>query len=223
MGRCRYWMGLAVVLLATLWAAVGSGPVLANEAQDRRTGASAAVALSDSCAAPALQHNPTPGDPGDYLIGVGDVLTVSVWRDDSLTSQVIVLPDGTIALPLIGTVHARGLALADLEEEVTRRLVHYIPDPVLSIAVARINSLMVYVIGKVNRPGRFELSDHINVLQALALAGGMNTFAKSDRIKIFRETGAETQIFEFDYDQVAKGQRLGQNIRLERGDVIVVP
>ena len=158
----------------------------------------------------------------DYRIGAGDVLYISVWKDEILTRQVVVLPDGTISFPLIGRVLAEGKRLEDLEQDLHKRLTHYVPDPILTIEVMRVNSLMIYVIGKVNRPGRFELNDNINVMQALALAGGLNPFAKSGSIKILREVGGKTRIMTFDYDDVAKGKHLEQNIILERGDVIVV-
>jgi len=216
-----YRSAQAWVWVAVLWSMLLAAQGLA-EGRTLTAPAEEALAIGDPALLPAADD--AAAKPGDgYRIGVGDVLSVSVWRDESLTSQVVVLPDGTITLPLIGTVEARGLDLASLEAVVTRRLTPFIPNPVLTVAVTRINSLMVYVIGKVNRPGRFELADHITVLQALALAGGTNTFARSNRIKIFRETVEGTHIYDFDYDQVAKGRGLEQNIRLERGDVIVVP
>lgn len=164
-----------------------------------------------------------PSDKAGYRIGAGDLLNISVWKDETLTRQVVVLPDGTISFPLIGSVQAEGMQLEALKHVIKKRLVKYMPDPILSIEVMRVNSLVIYVIGKVNRSGRFELIDNINVMQALALAGGLNPFAKSGSIKIFRETGEETRTMAFDYGNVSKGENLEQNIVLERGDVIVVP
>ncbi len=83
--------------------------------------------------------------------------------------------------------------------------------------------MYVYVIGRVNRPGHFALTSDINVLQALSMAGGLNPFAKKGDIKIFRETQGTTKVYPFDYEDVTKGVDLTTNIRLERGDVIVVP
>jgi polysaccharide export outer membrane protein len=159
----------------------------------------------------------------NYRVGIGDVILVSVWKDESLTRQVSVLPDGTISFPLIGQVHVAGMTMKQLKTDLTKRLKKYIPDVVISVQALQLNSQVVYVIGKVNRPGRFELFGDINVLQALAMAGGLNPFAKSGNIKIFRETAKGTKIIRFDYDDVAKGKRLEQNLKLKRGDVIVVP
>lgn len=159
----------------------------------------------------------------EYCIGAGDVLTVSVWKDESLTRQVVVLPDGTISFPLIGRVQAEGKRLEELKQIISKRLAKYVPDPILSMEIMQVNSLMIYVIGKVNRPGRFVLTDNVNVLQALALAGGLNPFAKSKQVKIFRETDEGTEVLLFNYAAVCKGKHLEQNILLARGDVIVVP
>lgn len=162
-------------------------------------------------------------DRKDYQIGAGDVLHISVWKDTNLTRQVVVLPDGTLSFPLIGSIPAEGMTVEALTQDIKQRLVKYVPDPVLSVEVMQVNSLMIYVIGKVNRPGRFVLANNINVMQALALAGGLNAFAKSDKIKIFRKSGETTRTIAFGYDDVSKGKQLEQNIILERGDVIVVP
>lgn len=157
-----------------------------------------------------------------YCIGAGDVLAISVWKDESLTRQVVVLPDGTISFPLIGRIAAEGLDLDALTNTLRKRLSKFVPDPILSVEVQKINSLAIYVIGKVNRPGRHDLADKITVLQALALAGGLTPFADDGDIKIFRKTDNGTRILAFDYDDVSKGKALDQNIVLERGDVIVV-
>ena len=159
----------------------------------------------------------------DYTIGPGDVLEISVWKEEALTKLVNVLPDGKIAFPLIGEAMASGWTVAQLKKEIETRLSRFVPDPVLSVSVHQMNSLMIYVVGKVNRPGRFELNTNIDVLQALALAGGLNSFAKRGQIKVFRKNDGKTKIFDFDYDDVTEGKKLTQNIQLVRGDVVVVP
>jgi polysaccharide biosynthesis/export protein len=93
----------------------------------------------------------------------------------------------------------------------------------LSVSVHQVKSMIIYVIGRVNKPGHFELNTDVNVLQALAMAGGLNPFAKRGDIKIFRETGGETKVFIFDYDAASSGDDIRKNIKLKRGDLIVVP
>ena len=159
----------------------------------------------------------------DYIIGPGDVLEISVWKEEALTKLVTVLPDGKISFPLIGEAMASGWTVAALKKEIETRLSKYVPDPVLSLSVNQMNSLMIYVVGKVNKPDRFILNTNVDVLQALAMAGGLNSFANRDEIKVFRKHDGKTKIFDFDYDDVIDGQKLEQNIQLVRGDVIVVP
>ncbi len=160
----------------------------------------------------------------DYRMGPGDVLDIVVWKDEALTKSVTVLPDGKVSFPLIGEVRAMGRTVADIKQEVADKISPYVPNPTLSVEVRQVNSMLIYVIGRVNTPGRFALNTNVNVLQALAMAGGLNPFAKRDKIKIFRyEGGGLPLIFAFDYDDVVDGKRLQQNIVLRRGDVVVVP
>lgn len=159
----------------------------------------------------------------DYAIGAGDILDISVWKNEELTKQVPVLPDGKISFPLIGVILAEGKTVEQLKKEVEEKLTRYIPNPTLSVVVRQVNSLLIYVIGKVNNPGVFPLNTNVNVLQALSMARGMNPFAKRNNIRIFREQGDTTKIFDFQYDKVSEGSYLEQNIQLRRGDIIVVP
>ena len=158
-----------------------------------------------------------------YVIGVGDVLQISVWKDAELSRQVTVLPDGVIAMPLIGFVQAAGKTVTALGEDIIGRISRFMPDPILDVSVIQSNSMNIYVVGKVRNPGRFSIPVDVNVLQAMAMAGGPDKFADTDDIKIFRNEGGKTHIFKFDYDDVVAGKRLEQNILLQRGDVVVVP
>ncbi len=158
-----------------------------------------------------------------YRIGPGDVLDISVWKDEALTQQLPVLPDGTLHFPLVGRLTAAGRTLDEFKTDLEARISRYVPDPVLSVSLTQINSMQVYVIGRVNAPGRYAINTHVTALQALAMAGGPNTFAKRNKIKVIRKDGGQTLMFDFPYDDISKGMRLEENILLERGDVMVVP
>ena len=159
----------------------------------------------------------------DYLIGPGDILDISVWKEEALTKAVVVLPDGKISFPLIGQVDAAGRTVDDLKQEISKRIVKFAPKEEVNIEVKQVNSMLVYVIGRVNQPGRFVLNTNVDVLQALSIAGGLNPFAKRSQIKVFRKEGGKTMILRFNYDEVTDGERLEQNVTLKRGDVVVVP
>jgi len=158
-----------------------------------------------------------------YLIGSGDVLEISVWKDESLTKQIIVPPDCVISFPLVGDIDVTNLTVPDLRKSITEKLTEYIPDATVAVLLFQINSMKAYVIGKVNKPGEFPISMETNVMQVLSMGGGLNPFANSDKILILRQEGNQTVKIPFNYKQVEKGQNLEQNILLQRGDVVVVP
>ena len=177
--------------------------------------------VSEASQEPTLQQ--TAIDQDTYLLGPGDILEISAWKDEALSKVIPILPDGTIHFPLLGQIRAGGNTVAVLRDEIERKLSRYVPEPFVDISVKQVNSMMVYVIGKVNQPGRFLLNGNINVLQALSMAGGLNTFAKGKKIKIIRNDGGESHLLTFNYDEVVSGDDLSQNIRLQRGDIIVAP
>jgi polysaccharide export outer membrane protein len=157
----------------------------------------------------------------DYRVGPEDVLRVSVWRDESLTREVLVRPDGLISFPLIGDVRADGRTVEEIKAEVAQRLSRFVPDPTVSVELLKVTSYRIYVIGKVNRPGEYLVGHDLDVMQALSLAGGLTPFAAENRITILRRATGET--FDFRYGDIERGKALGQNIVLQRGDVVVVP
>jgi polysaccharide export outer membrane protein len=158
-----------------------------------------------------------------YNIGPGDILEISVWKDESLTRQLVVPPDGVISFPLIEDIDVTGLTVGDLRKTITEKLSEYIPDATVGVLFYQINSMKAYVIGKVNRPGEFPITMETNVMQVLSIAGGLNAFASKGNILILRQVDGKTVKIPFNYNDVEKGDELGQNILLQRGDVVVVP
>lgn len=158
-----------------------------------------------------------------YQIQPEDVLDIFVWKEEDLTKKVTVGPDGSISLPLVGTVLAGGKTTRDLQKDITAALQEYIPDAVVTVSIRTLRGMRIYVSGKVNRPGQYEIGRYIDVLQALALAGGPNAFADADNITIQRRIGSKVEVFKFNYDQVHKGKKLEQNILLKPNDIVMVP
>lgn len=165
---------------------------------------------------------PATETAADYAIGPGDVLEISVWKNQDLTRQVVVLPDGTITFPLVGRFMAGGKSVAQLKTEMEKKISRYVAEPDLSIIVQQVNSMVVYVIGKVNRPGHIPLNRNISVLQALSMAGGLNIFADPQSIQIVRKGDTSTTIIPFNYKAVTEDNMMEDNIQLQRGDVVVV-
>lgn len=172
----------------------------------------------------AAEKGGTPSAAPEYRIGPGDVLNIEVWKDAALSRLVTVLPDGKISFPLIGELTAGDRTVAELKKEIEGKISRYVPDSPLTVEVRQINSLHIYVLGQVNAPGRFILTSNVTVLQALAIAGGPNAFAKRSRIRILRQEGGKTiRSPTFDYDDVTAGKNLETNVLLQRGDVVFVP
>lgn len=160
--------------------------------------------------------------PG-YYIGPGDILEISVWKEESLSREVIVPPDRTITFPLIGDINIAAMTVTDLRLEISKRLQDFVPEATVTVMLRQINSLKAYVIGKVNKPGLFPIDMETTVMQVLAMAGGLNPFAADSKIYILRHENGTMKKIPFDYSDVEKGKNLSQNIILKRGDVIVVP
>ena len=159
----------------------------------------------------------------DYQIGPGDVLEILVWNDEQLSRQIVVPPDCMVSYPLAGDFYVRGMTIAVLEEQMQVQFKKYLPDTPVSVSLLAANDLKVYVIGKVNKPGIFPINLETSIVQALAMAGGLSTFADAKDILILRRKGEEIIKLNFNYNEVEKGKNLSQNILLKRGDVIVVP
>lgn len=173
----------------------------------------------------AFSQNATPGNDQsrNYKIQPGDLMEISVWREDYLEREVIVQPDGKISFPLVGTVNAGGTTIEAVQALVAQRLTQYIPDPVVTVSIKEIRGNRVYVLGQVRNPGQFIMNPTVDVIQALALAGGLTTFAESNEIKILRRSGNSQELIEFRYADIARGRNLKQNIVLQSGDVVIVP
>ena len=158
-----------------------------------------------------------------YLLGPEDIVKISVRKDEHLTQEVVVRPDGMISFPLVGDVPAAGRTIEDVRLELVKRLNRFVQNPQVSVLAVKILSYKIYVIGRVHKPGEFLVGHYTDVLQALSLAGGLNQFAAENDIRVMRRVRGEQQVFQFRYGDVRKGKEMGQNIILERGDVVVVP
>lgn len=158
-----------------------------------------------------------------YLVNPGDILSVTVWKEEDLARQILIRPDGQFSFPLAGQVQAEGKSIEEIQALLTERLTRFIPEPVVTVATLEIRGNKVYVLGQVARPGEFQVNPNVDVMQALSMAGGTTPFAQLDDIKVLRRDGAVLSAIPFKYSEVEKGKRLQQNIVLQAGDVVVVP
>jgi polysaccharide export outer membrane protein len=159
-----------------------------------------------------------------YVIGVGDMLDINVWKEPELSKAVPVRPDGMITLPLVGEIKASGLTPVQLREQIATALGKVMSDPQVQVMVTGVNSLSYNIMGNVYKPGYYPLGRPLTVLDAVALSGGFKDFAKENKIYILRiAPDGHQEKLHFNYKQVIKGQNMSQNIIVEPKDVIVVP
>jgi polysaccharide export outer membrane protein len=157
-----------------------------------------------------------------YIVGEGDLLRVSVWKEPEISQNVSVRPDGMISLPLVAELHVSGLTPEQVQQLVTEKLKTVITNPQVTVTVLEVHSKQVYITGEVGKPGAYQEVAPMNVLQLIARAGGLNEFANRKAIYIFRAGDPKTRL-RFNYKEVVNGQRPEQNIILQPGDTVVVP
>jgi len=175
-------------------------------------------------ATPPAATGPQAEVPADYVIGPEDVLGVVFWREPDISGDVTVRPDGQITLPVIGEVQAAGVKPAALQATIAKAAGKYLTDPNVAVVVRTINSRRIFVTGRVTTPSGHLLKGPLNVMQAIALAGGLTEYADSKNITVLRsKPNGQTERFRFNYNDVARGKNLEQNIQLLPGDTVVVP
>jgi polysaccharide biosynthesis/export protein len=176
-----------------------------------------------------------------YGLRPGDKLEISVFQEPKLNRQVVVGPDGRIAFPLVGHLSVGGTTVESVEQKITAKLQEQYPSGVdVTVALFEVKERPVfpplpplpkekpldptfYVTGEVPKPGQYPFNRPTDVLQGIAMAGGLGPFAAGHRIKVRRKVGDRERLFDFDYADFIAGLDASGNIRLHHGDVIIVP
>lgn len=166
--------------------------------------------------------------PSEFLLGPEDVLNVTIWKNQDLSREVVVRPDGMISMPLVGDIQATGLTANLLAKRIAERLTEYLASPIVFVQVKDVNSYYIYVMGEVAKPGKYSLKSYANVMQGISLAGGFTPYAKKNKIKVLRvsadgQNGKHQVEIPVQYDEILKGNAVPGNFFLRIGDVIVVP
>jgi polysaccharide export outer membrane protein len=165
-----------------------------------------------------------------YRIQPGDQLAITVLEDETLNRQVLVLPDGRVSVPLAGSVRAAGNTVETVENVIADRLAsNFAVRPSVFVSVVAVSeeeeTFPVFVLGQVGGAGQIEVEPGTTLLQAIALAGGLDRFAAGKRIQLRRtdpSTGQE-RLYLFNYRAVERGGAIESMITLREGDVIIVP
>lgn len=158
----------------------------------------------------------------EYVIGIGDVLRIAVWKNPELDTTVPVRPDGNISLPLLGDLRALGMRPLELQRVLDEAYERFVTAPGTTVIVAEIHSRKVFVTGEVAEPGVFDLQPNMRLLQALAMAGGLTPYAK-DRVVVLRQIAGGEERIEVRPSRIISGRDLDGNLLLRPGDTLVVP
>jgi polysaccharide export outer membrane protein len=162
-------------------------------------------------------------DDPNYSIAPEDVLTIDVWKEPEISRTVPVRRDGKISLPLLNDLQAAGLTPTQLGAEIVEKLKATIVHPQVTVIVAQMSSLRIYILGQVTRGGAYPLVPDMTVMQALSIAGGFTAYANVKKIYVMRRENGADRIFAVNYKEVISGRKTEQNIHLRAGDTIVVP
>jgi polysaccharide export outer membrane protein len=178
---------------------------------------------------PVYDYSKEP-DPSkmEYVLGIGDSLSINVWENPNLSSDVVVRPDGTITMPLIGDLKAAGETPSSLKTQIKARLADFVKlnaGSEITVAVRQANSYRITVSGEVNHPGVFNADHYITVSEAIAQAGGFTRFAKRNDMTLQRRDPKTGRIraIPLAYDFLVDGQHPEMNLTLIAGDSLYVP
>jgi polysaccharide export outer membrane protein len=192
----------------------------------------ALAALLGACASSGGIAGIPPDQPqaavGEYLIGVDDIVQVTVWRNPELGITVPVRPDGRISVPLVGDVVAGGLTPSAVAADIQDKLAAYVRDPQVAVILTDLRSheylSRVRVTGAVRQPVSIPFRQGMTVLDAVLAAGGVNEFAASDRAALYRRNGqSTTSTYAVRLDRILDRGDLTTNHRVAPGDVITIP
>ena len=166
-----------------------------------------------------LKATPPDSDP---VLGAGDEIEISVYRNPELTRQIVIPPSQTIDMPLIGEVEVRGASAAELRRTLTEKLAKYIKDPQVSVRTTAVRSQNFLVLGEVAQPGEYSSATLTSALQAVARAGGFTEDARR-QVVLIRPSGEKADAYVLDLGRAFKSADLRANVSMASGDILYVP
>lgn len=165
-------------------------------------------------------------DGAYYRIGPGDTLQLFVWRNDDLSREVPVRPDGRVSVPLIEDVEAAGKTPTELSRELEQKLSEYIRDPIVTVIVSTFAGTFnqqVRVIGEAQKPQAIPYRDKMTLLDVMIAVGGLTEFASGNRAVVSRSTGHEKQQYSVRLDDLIRDGDIDANVQMVPGDILIIP
>lgn len=159
----------------------------------------------------------------EFQLGAGDVMEISVWRNDDLNRTVQIGPSGLISYPLLGTIQAGGLSVFEIRDDIAKGLSEYLVDPQVGINVVSYESKKIFVLGEVRRPGVFQSISQMSALEAVSMAGGFTLDAAPKTVLLVRGDIGNPQLISLNLSDTLKKGDFSQNLVLLPGDILYVP
>jgi polysaccharide export outer membrane protein len=161
-----------------------------------------------------------------YQIGPGDNLTVFVWRNPELSTDVTVRPDGRLSLPLVEDVVATGKTPSQLAREIEKRLSKYLSSPIVSVFPKQFVGpfdRQIRIIGEAVQPKALPYRANMTLLDAMIEVGGLTRFAAGDRATLIRMADGTQNTYSVHIDSLIKDGQIQSNVPLSPGDIIIIP
>ena len=159
----------------------------------------------------------------EFILGVGDTVEISVYRQDDLKRTVKIDNSGRIMFPLIGDVQAAGVGVFQLRDELRQRLSKYLVDPQVVVNISTVQSQKVMVLGEVNNPGVFTLDTEMGILESISKAGGTTRDAKMGNVLLVRRGQGKPEVASLNLKKALNEGNFSQNTNLQNGDIVYVP
>ncbi|MGH7812725.1 MAG: polysaccharide biosynthesis/export family protein [Candidatus Binataceae bacterium] len=180
-----------------------------------------------ACFGPAVQtrtiRNASRESSAPYIIGRDDQIEIIVWMQPQLSGNVVVAPDGTITMPLIGRIQAAGRTPDQLKDDLQGRYSRYLHQANVTVRISNPASHVFYVTGNVSHPGVYQLHSGEVLSQAIAEAGGLGEYADPSKIRIMRRGAAETEMMTVNFNRAVDGGDVSADVPIRPGDTITVP
>jgi polysaccharide biosynthesis/export protein len=160
-------------------------------------------------------------EAGDYILGIGDAVSVRVYEQDSLSGDYKVRSDGKIALPLAGEVLVAGKRPIDLSRELEGRLKEFVVTPRVTVNVTEARAVTVTTLGEITTVGAVTLSQPARLVDVLAKAGGLNAYANPSKIFVMRQFPSFRRI-RFEWEAIQRNEGGAAGFLMRNGDIIVV-
>jgi len=182
------------------------------------------------CGPNTIKEMPETGDIGlldRYDLGVGDLISVTVWKNPDLSVSVPIRPDGKISIPLVGDVLAAGLTTEELSDSVSKELEDFVRSPRVTVIVTNPASSdfqhRVRIVGAVQNPQSTPYRNGITVLDLILLGGGLNEFAAPNKTKLYRKVNGVVKTYPIYLDDILNKGKLESNYPLIPSDIVTVP